>query len=432
MHNKQKTLNDNAWEKLFEKHSILESISRKGTHVISAKEINEFREARLMTKLDHRKNLPIPFKEHNLSILPISRGSYVVGNFDAYHKLETTTSETKKVKIPEHIQSIDANNITSEATAINIAFLSGILSDFIGEDEICPTVNGRMSSEIFDFNIYNNVLEQKQTISVKKSQLEIDGGFEGYNSLVLIEAKNSLSDDFIVRQLYYPFRLWQSKIEKPVKSVFLIYSNGIFNLYEYEFQTVFDYNSLILRKQQNYTLEEDETHLNEIISLLDRINLTSEPGNIPFPQADSFKRIVNMCELLNESEGLTRNEITSNYDFDIRQTNYYTDACRYLGLLKKERDPTESLKYSLTDEGKRIIELNLKHRNLYFTKLILEKEAFNKTFREYLVSSEPPTKDKIVSILERLPTSKKMSGTTLERRASTVSGWINWILDLCR
>ena len=35
------------------------------------------------------------------------------------------------------------------------------------------------------------------------------------------------------------------------------------------------------------------------------------------------------CELLNESE-LTKDEITSNYDFDPRQTNYYTDAGRYL------------------------------------------------------------------------------------------------------
>ena len=32
--------------------------------------------------------------------------------------------------------------------------------------------------------------------NVNNSQIEIDGGFEGVETLSLIEAKNSLSDDF--------------------------------------------------------------------------------------------------------------------------------------------------------------------------------------------------------------------------------------------
>ena len=50
--------NDIAWEKLFIKYKILEQITKAGHFEISASKINEFREARLMTKFDHKSQLP--------------------------------------------------------------------------------------------------------------------------------------------------------------------------------------------------------------------------------------------------------------------------------------------------------------------------------------------------------------------------------------
>ncbi|WP_200888864.1 DUF7226 domain-containing protein [Aphanizomenon flos-aquae] len=35
---------------------------------------------------------------------------------------------------------------------------------------------------------------------------------------------------------------------------------------------------------------------------------------------------------------LTKEEITANYQFNQRQTNYYTDAARYLGFVDKYKD----------------------------------------------------------------------------------------------
>lgn len=432
MSSKPKTLNDKAWEKLFEKHNILRCVEESDLYEITAKQINEFREARLMTKFDHRSNLPILFEENKLSILPITRGSYVIGNFEAYHDFESPVTEINKVVAPDYIQSIDFENITSEATAINVAYLSGILADFIGEETLLPTVDGRMGSDRFDFNIYNKVSSRLQNITVVNSQIEIDGGYEGFDSLTLIEAKNSLSYDFLVRQLYYPFRLWQGKVRKQVRSVFLTYTNGVFNLYEYEFHEPNNYNSLVLVKQKNYTLEQEEIQLGEIISLFNQVPLTEEPAGIPFPQADNFKRVINICELLNENEFLTREEVTYNYDFDIRQTNYYTDACRYLGLVDKERDRIEGVKYFLTDRGKNIFRLNIKNRNLSFVKCILEKRSFNEAFKEYLSELELPSRNEIVKIMEGSGLHNINSQSTYKRRASTISGWINWILDLTR
>lgn len=50
------SLNDKAWEILFEKYNILENIEKYGHFEISSKAINEVREARLMAKFDHTIN----------------------------------------------------------------------------------------------------------------------------------------------------------------------------------------------------------------------------------------------------------------------------------------------------------------------------------------------------------------------------------------
>ena len=52
------------------------------------------------------------------------------------------------------------------------------------DEEIKPTVSGRMSSSSFDFNI--KTLKSNLNIVVNNSQIEIEGGYEGVNSLSLI------------------------------------------------------------------------------------------------------------------------------------------------------------------------------------------------------------------------------------------------------
>lgn len=69
-------LNDTAWENLFDKYHILAEIERNGQFTISANQIKEFREPRLMTKFDHKVNLPTIFAENQLAILPVTRGDY--------------------------------------------------------------------------------------------------------------------------------------------------------------------------------------------------------------------------------------------------------------------------------------------------------------------------------------------------------------------
>lgn len=421
------TKNDKAWEKLFQKYNIENKVQRNGYFEITSSQINEYREARLMTKFDHRNNLPKLFSKNKLSILPITRGSYIISQFDAYKDFEELNSEITKVSFPDYIESIDYESITSEAMAINCAYVTGIIADFMDDENVVPAVSGRMSSSSFQFSIKNIVSQNNIPINVVNSQVEIDGGFEGINNLALLEAKNSISDDFLVRQLYYPFRLWNSKIAKQVKSIFMTYSNDIFSFYEYEFQDPNDYNSLLLLKQKNYIIEQEDICLEDILNILNSVVIVEEP-EIPSPQADSFKRIINLCELLLEKD-LTKEDITSNYDFDPRQTDYYVNAGRYLGLIDKRKDGRKPI-YIISELGKRILKQKYRARQLSFVKLILEHKAFNDTLRLYLQKGEVPTKEQIMKIMQNANMFNVGSKKTFKRRASTIASWVNWILNL--
>lgn len=427
MSSKPKGKNDVAWEKLFLKYDILNKINLEGQFFISADQIREYREPRLMAKFDHYINLPQIFSKNGLSILPIARGDYVISHFDAYKKFEIAATEIIQTSIPSHLQSLDASNIPSETISINCALASGILSDFLGEEDLIATVAGRMGSGLFDFSIQNKSNKNLTKINVSNSQIEIDAAFEGVSSLAILEAKRDISEDFLVRQLYYPYRVWSSRVTKPVRPVFLVFSNGIFSLYEYRFKNPLLYNSLELVQQKNYSIEDTLISLQDIQQVLANCLTVSEP-EIPFPQADSFKRVVNLCELLYNTP-MSKEQVTEKYAFDIRQTNYYTDACRYLGLLEKKRIDSKVV-YKLTDRGNRLMSLSYKQRQLEFCHCILEHKAFKNTFELYLEKGTAPTKCEVIQIMKNSKLYHVKEESTYHRRSSTLTSWLNWIIEI--
>ena len=426
------TTNKEAWQLLFDKYNILEEINQNGYFKITAKQINEFREARLMTKFDNSANLPELFKDNELAILPITSNSYMIAKFQVYKNFEKTEDEEiVKISFPEYIQSLDYNNITNESLAINCAYITQILGNFLDEEDLVPTISGKMGSGNFEFKINKSESQSEYIdVSVQNSRIEIDGGFEGINSLALIEAKNVISDDFMVRQLYYPYRLWKSKINKPVRPIYMVYSNGIFSVYEYKFENDEDYSSIKFVKSKKYSIEDTELDIQDIQNIFNNINEFEEEPNIAFPQADSFDRIINLCELLFD-EPRTKSDITENYAFDERQTNYYTDAARYLGLVNKSKDDG-NIEFELTKLGKEILSLRYKQRQLEFVKLILKHRAFYNYLNLYFENSYKPTTFDTIEIMKDCNLYNIESESTYKRRASTIRSWIDWILDLAR
>ncbi|MBW0763744.1 type II restriction enzyme [Mammaliicoccus lentus] len=92
----EKTKYDKSWEGLFNELNILDEIKKGNTYSTTSKELNKFRESRLMSKFDTKKNIPRIFIENGLSILPINRETYVIGEFDTH--LDITIDPTVKSK----------------------------------------------------------------------------------------------------------------------------------------------------------------------------------------------------------------------------------------------------------------------------------------------------------------------------------------------
>lgn len=379
-----------------------------------------------MTKFDHRVNLPVPFSENRLAILPVSRSEYMISTFNAYQQFEDSSNvPTQRVKIPSYIQSLMPKFLVSEAIALNYANACGILSDFLEDSSIVPTVSGRMGSGIFSFDIDSQT--GKENVSVHNSQIEIDAAYEGTKYLSLFEAKRDISEDFLVRQLYYPYRTWSDRVTKPVKTIFLVFSNGIFHLYEYKFKSLMDYNSLQLVKQKDYIISTEITK-SDIEQLFKAVAVEPEP-NLSFPQANSMARIINLIELLAEHP-MTKNSITEKYAFNARQTNYYTDADRYLGLIEKFHSQDGNIIFQLSRLGRHIMSLDYRERQLAIVTQILKHKAFHDSLEICLRTGEIPDKNKVIEIMKSSNLYQVGSDSTFFRRASTIIRWITWIMEL--
>lgn len=428
----QKSKNDAAWEALFTEHNILNDINMNGIHRITATTINKKREARLMTKFDHAINLPHIFAENNLAILPDSRSSYVIGRFECYAKVSQVSDDTIIERaFPDSIQSLPSTDLYSEATALLCAQHAGLIADVLGEEALF-TVFGRMSSGTFDFSILasNGGKLIKQPISVDRAQCEIDGGFENPAVFAILEVKNEEVKDFHIRQLYYPYRLWSNKLlHKPVIPIFLTYSNEIFTFSIYEFEQLNDYNSLHLVKRKRYQIVPTDIEIADIRRILAQTKLQLEPLSVPFPQADRFERVIDLLTRLHATGGtLTQEEITTTYSFDTRQTQYYTNAGRYLGLIERTEEEERGVLYNLSPLGMKLMKKAPKMRNLALIELILSHSVFRSVLESYFTKSSPPSRNEVLSIIRNAGLS--INDTTGNRRAQSVLEWVKWIIKL--
>jgi len=425
---------DRAWEILFNKYEILKNVDADGTFRITSEQINKVHQARLMAKFDQSAQLPIIFRNNQLSILPITKGNYLIGPFNTHEKITYCTD----IK-PRHIdlrdltplETIDPQNLYSEAAVLSFAYNSGIISDIMecSRDQVHFTVSGRMGSGKFSFSIANRKFPQTPIpVEVENAQIEIDAGFESPKKFVICEAKNQASEELLIRQLYYPYRLWQEKISKSVVPVFLAFSNEVFHVFIYQFSDSQNYNSITLQEYRKYMFADEEILLQDIIDLWRSIIVVPE-STVPFPQADSFPRVLDLLSVLHGEE-LTRSAVTRKYEFDPRQTNYYVSACEYLGLIERFSIGENGRRYRLTAEARTIMSLPYKKKHLALMKKILEHSVFHEAFRPVANGNGLPDRNEVCRIMQSVVFPKPMSDTTIGRRSSTVLGWLDWVIQI--
>ena len=420
---------DYLWEMLFDNYDIMDHINNYGHFIIEDhqfRKMPEKMEIRLLTKFDNSNDRPKIFKKNELAILPVSRTKWIICSFEAYHFLEELEDDFVKVLMPSKIESVDFSNITSESVAINVAYISGIVEDFV-EEKVVPTIDGRMGSGSFEFYVQSNIEPNKTKIEVNSSMIEIDAGYEGERSLILFEVKMNYSSNFLVRQLYYPFRRWNDNVKKNVRTIFLTYNKQIFDLYEYGFEDVEDYNSLRLIKKKSYLLIANDNL--KVKDKIGKIEIEIEP-TFAFPQANSFSTILGLLNEMKIKGKISKTFIEETYNLNSRQVNYYITACKYIGVV--ESIQMEEVHYSLNSIGKKIIKLDVLDFQIELVKLILKKEIFNKVYFGWILKNSFPTKDEILNLLvdEKFSKSSEMNATTALRRSSTVYSWSKWLQSL--
>ena len=287
-----------------------------------------------------------------------------------------------------------------------------------------------MRTRCFDFEV-DTYQKIKRKISVNNAQCEIDGGFENEASVVIMEAKNVVHEDFHVRQLYYPYRLWRSRVKKPIRLVFSVYSNMIYRLFEYRFATPEDYSSIELVQAKNYSLQDTKISRQNLLEVRRNTAVKTDDNmegtKIPFIQANSMDRVISLLENMYENP-MTTQQIAELMDFDLRQSDYYFNAGRYLGLFEKNADDGQKV-VSLTALGNRIFRLNYKKRQLKLVELILEHRIFADFFDVMMETGEVPDKKEIADEMRALHVCNEGQ---VARRASSVAGWLKWIGNLMK
>lgn len=424
---------NDAWTVILTKYNIVDEIKQKGFFRIKASQIKEFKEPRLMAKWDSSDSLPKVLRENKINLLPDSRNSYVLSDFLLYQEipeLEESVEKMIHIDLPEY-ETIDINNISSEANAINVLLLSGILNNFLGTGENVATFNGRMSTGAFEFDVdtHRNI---KRRVCVNNAQCEIDGGFENETSVVIMEAKNVLHKDFHIRQLYYPYRLWEQKVNKPIRLVFSIYSNMIYRLFEYRFAKLEDYSSIELVRMKNYSLQDTNISMEDLVQVRKNTSVYTDDNqantSIPFIQANSMDRIINLLENLYNNP-MTSQQIASLMIFEPRQSDYYFNAGQYLGLFEKVRDEERKTVVVLTALGNRVYKLNYKERQLKLVSLILGHKIFSEFFDKTISTGELPD---IFDVANRMRELNVCNEGQIVRRASSVIGWLKWVFNLTK
>lgn len=413
--------NDIAWQAAIHDLNLDQLVQISGFARISADQLNRYRQARLMVKFDHESQLPGSLKTRGWTIFSVSNSEYLIGPFKLFQQLPSPApgleAEYRRPRLD--LDTLAPDDIASESDALLLAHASGILDEFIGESTTLTTF-GRRRSEAFEFTIENSQTTSTN-VSVSGTQIEIDAGFEGENTFTVVECKNFTCTDFNLRQLYFPYRYWSERISKSVVPVFMTFSNGVFDLYKFDFLYPDDINSGELVSHSRFTTVESPLTLQALFGFA-KYTIKSDVSNVPFPQADNFEKVIKVVEICG-SQGLRKSEIAEELRFDLRQAGYYANAAKFLGLAT---DANGIIRASMKGEAIFRAEETVKQSKL--AACLLSVTPVAETFLQgnrYLRAQFDLEFAK--TTLQGSDSGNSLSEATLTRRAKTIVNWCRWL-----
>lgn len=428
MNNSTKT----AWQTIFDCCKIVESIKRYGFFDITADEIKRIsgKEPRIMAKWDSLQSVPEVFKKCNLGLISTSRKGYRIAPFNLFHEIESKVLDATKIQsrqIPSWMLSLGEElRERSEPGLLSSCYASGIMSEYAKatQDEVLPGIFGRLTTDKMSFTLagIGEYAGKRIPVTCDGIQFEIDSSYESPEAMLIIEAKNYLLEDFNLRQLYFPWRYLRGKIAKPIRPMFVMRSNEVISVCEYEFTKANEMDSIVLVSANRYSFAETEITTKDLQDTLASIKRPKKADNKIFPQADRMELVIDLCERLRNAPAVT-DDIAEGLAYVHRQGQYYVQAARFLGLVDQL-----AKSYVLSKEGCRIFSLSYKNRQLELVKKILQYRVFARSLDFALKNAACPDTETVAKWIteDKWP----MNNATARRRASTVIGWTRWLINL--
>jgi len=248
---------DKSWEKIFKDYKISSHNFDKAPFFVTAAQIKKAcqnftetgqKEVRLLCKQDSRENRPQIFIKKGLFLLPVKNGRYAIVKGEGYVDIPPI-AKTQGIYKSKLDFSLDTSLVgNSEMQHLDFAYASSLIRSFMRDDTLVLTIRGRKFTPEFLFKV------GPHKINVKSVQTEVDAGYEGKDQVVLVEAKNSGTQNVIIRQLYYPFRQWQTHTKKTVVTLFFEKGNDTYSIWQFKFKDVENYNSIELVKSGKYKI----------------------------------------------------------------------------------------------------------------------------------------------------------------------------------
>lgn len=407
------TLKEQAWSKIREQKDIEweNGVSSK----ISSSDIKEItgEEPRLVSSMDSRDKVPEALAKDDLFVLPVNNGEYKLVEGKGYHNLEPMEDEpiVHESSIPFELATTTGE---SEDRYVKHAFNTGLISRFTGINQLFQGISSRKYSDEFSFHVGEN-----GPITASSVQFQVDGLFEGEDSVVIMEAKADARDNFLIRQLYYPYRHYGDNINKKMKSIFFLYDKeeDTYNFWEYSFRDPNDYSSIQLERSQSYRIEKTDVDVEEYEEVERR-----DDGRWEIPQADDVEKIQKFPFLV--AQGITDYQsMAEQLEFEPRQSSYYREAVEILDLVQND-----GKKYALTEKGEEYINTRPDKRNKLLLKQMLRIPVINEVFQQSV--SRFGEADPYISkedIAEIIAENSHLTGSTPKRRARTIISWFRWI-----
>lgn len=253
--------NSKSWKKIFNDYNILKHDFNKAPFELSAEQIKKAcqkfketgeKEVRILCKQDSREVRPDIFIKNGLFILPIKNGIYNIIKGEGYIDIPEIKSSTTfyTSKLDFKLESSDVGD--SEMQHLDYAYASSLIRTFMKDPSLVLTIRGRKYTPEFKFYV------GKQLIKVSGVQTEVDAGYEGKDQIVLIEAKNFSAENIIIRQLYYPYRQWQSITKKEVTPLFFAknHTNNTYSIWQFKFSDINKYDSIKLVSSERFKIVE--------------------------------------------------------------------------------------------------------------------------------------------------------------------------------